>query len=582
VSLENRILERDSRVRWLLYAAVGSGFFAAAALIAQIWLLSSVVGGVFLEGKDLSDEFPLLTCILVFILLRAGLLWAGDVISQYSASLVKGSLRSKLAHQLFALGPAFTRTERSGELANTILQGVETLDEYIAHFLPARLLAGLVPALIFLVVLFLDPWTTLVLLFAGPMLLLLLSMIGHRTKDLTDRRFLELSWLSAHFLDMLQGLTMLKMFGRSKEQVGNIEKISNLYEKTTMEVLRTAFQTSLVMEWAATAATAMVALEVSLRLMNGDLQFNRALAVLLCTPEFFLPIRQMALKYHAGTAGRAAAQRIFAILDLPPKIQAPLQSGTRIDKLAFPQSFDLEFDEVSFSYSGMQQPALEGFSLKVQQGDVVALVGPTGSGKTTLANILLRFMDPGSGTISIGGLPLQAIERSDWLSRVAWVPQLPYLFYDTVANNICLARPDASLDEVVAAARAANAEDFILKLPRGYDTSIGERGARLSGGEQQRIAIARAFLKDAPFLILDEATSHLDSDSESLIREAVSRLMQGRTVLIIAHSMEFISSARQILVMEQGRIVQSGSHQDLMASTGLYQRLQAAFEGETK
>ena len=375
------------------------------------------------------------------------------------------------------------------------------------------------------------------LLFAGPMLLLLLALIGGQARAITERRFLELSWMSAFFLDVLQGIATLKMFGRSREQAANIEQISQHYGKTTMEVLATAFQTSLMMEWAATAATAMVALEASLRLMNGALPFDRALAVLLLTPEFFLPLRQMAIKYHAGATGKAAAGRIFAILDTPVPGNskwanqqmgkaANQRSGRRLrsDASTFASmtwSSHTRRRRGGFAGDG-QRPALQGFSLTIPHGQTVALVGPTGAGKTTVASLLLRFLDPDAGRISVGGMPLDDIDRAMWRGQVAWVPQLPHLFHGTVADNIRLARPEAGMDAVIAAARAAHADEFIAALPRGYDTPLGEGGARLSGGQRQRLAIARAFLKDAPVLILDEATASLDAGSEALIRDALA------------------------------------------------------------
>ena len=249
--------------------------------------------------------------------LRAALLGGNEWLAQRAANRLKGGLRTRFTAHLVALGPAFTSGERSGELVNSALGGIEALDGYVAQFIPARALAALVPALVFLVILWIDPLTTLVLLFAGPVVVLLMALIGGRTRELTERRFADMRWMSAHFLDMLQGLPTLKAFGRSREQATTIAAISKRFGSATMEVLTTAFQTSLVMEWAATAATALVALEVSLRLMADALAFERALAVLLLTPEFFLPLRQLALAYHAGAAGKTAAARIFAVLDQP-------------------------------------------------------------------------------------------------------------------------------------------------------------------------------------------------------------------------------------------------------------------------
>ena len=312
--MNRRLFAQHRAARIQFQGAVGAGFAAIVLLALQSILLSVVVDGVFLRGATLAAVTPLLLALVALLLLRGAALWGQEVLAQAAANTVKLALRTRLLARLAARGPAFTSGERTGELVNTLSAGVETLDDYITQFLVARNLAVLGPAFIFLAILLLDPWTTLVLLVAGPFMLLLLALIGGRAKELTERRFLELSWMSAFFLDVLQGIATLKLFGRSREQAANIEEISRHYGKSTMEVLATAFQTSLVMEWAATAATAFVALEVSFRLIHGMLPFDRALAVLLLTPEFFLPLRQMAIKYHAGATGKAAAARFEALV----------------------------------------------------------------------------------------------------------------------------------------------------------------------------------------------------------------------------------------------------------------------------
>jgi len=565
-------------------------------VVAQAWLLSDVVNRIFIRRQTLPDVLPFLSIMLLLALVRATFVWSGDVLAQKSANHLKGSLRADLTQRLFALGPAYTRDERSGELVNAVVEGVEVLDEYITLFQPLRTLAMIVPVFVALVVFVLDPPTVLILIFTGPVLVLFLALIGSRAKEMTEQRFVELSWMSAFFLDVLQGIATLKMFGRSKEQAANIEEISQHYGKTTMEVLATAFQTSLMMEWAATAATAMVALEASLRLMNGALPFDRALAVLLLTPEFFLPLRQMAIKYHSGTTGKAAAGRIYAILDTPlgqrvresedqrssePIATALQYSGTTLlahyPTHSLPQHVTspptIRFEEVRFAYDQGQRPALHGFSLEVPRGQTVALVGPTGAGKTTVVSLLLRFVEPDAGQITVDGRPVREIEPALWRRRVAWVPQLPHLFHGTVADNILLARPDATPDQVVAAACAAHADEFICALPQGYDTPLGEQGARLSGGQRQRLAIARAFLKDAPVLILDEATASLDARSDALIRDALARLTTGRTVLVIAHRLELTYTADQVVVLDAGRAVETGTYESLLAQGGLYRQL---------
>ncbi len=415
----------------------------------------------------------------------------------------------------------------------------------------------------------------LILLVTGPLVLLFLALIGSRARGITQRRFLELSWMSASFLDILQGLATLKMFGRSQEQVDNIREVSRQYGKTTMEVLRTAFETALVLELSTTIAVALVAVEISIRLVNGSLPFQHALAVLVITPEFFAPLRQLSLRYHAGAAGKAAAERIFRILDTPSPRR---EEGMRAIPATASLRADIRFDAVSFSYEDGQRPALDGLSLTIPHSRTIALVGATGAGKTTVANLLLRFIEPDNGSITVDGVPLASIEPAVWRSQLAWVPQRPHLFDGTVAQNIALGRPSATAEEIRDAAEAANARTFIDALSRGFDTGIGERGGLLSGGEQQRIAIARAFLKDAPFLVLDEPTSHLDSETEALIGEALRRLMRNRTVLIIAHRLSFAYAADEVVLMSAGRAVETGRHETLMDRAGEYRQLVTAYE----
>jgi ATP-binding cassette, subfamily C, bacterial CydD len=619
---DNRLLRTNRTARWLLYLAVAAGFLAAVCLAGQAWFLSVVVNRVFILHQTLDDVAPYLLILLLLALLRASIVWSSEVLAQRSASRLKGSLRAQLTQQLLALGPAYTHGERSGELVNAAVGGVEILDEYLTVYQPARLLAMLVPVFMLLVVLILDPLSALVLVFTGPVLVLLLALIGSSVKDIAQRRFQELSWMSAYFLDVLQGLATLKMFGRSREKIETIRQVSTRYGSTTLEVLRTAFQTALVLEWGSTIATALVAVEIGLRLMNGGLTYERALAVLILTPEFFQPLRQLAMRYHLGAAGNAASDRIFAILDTPARrcATAPVDSAAdahsarraarpmaktprgRNEVEATPAAhrgstgdsgktsaaplrrraatrLDIRFDRVSFAYDGGQRPALRDFSLYISSGQKVALVGATGAGKSTVASLLLRFIEPDSGSIEAGGQLLSEIDPAAWRSQVAWVPQLPHLFHGTIAANIRLAKPAATDDEVIAAATAAHAHEFLVRLPQGYDTPIGEQGARLSGGQQQRLALARAFLKDAPFLILDEATSHLDAASEALLQDALDRLLRGRTVLIIAHRLQLAYTADQVVVLQQGRAVETGQHAALLAQHGLYRQLVASYEG---
>jgi ATP-binding cassette subfamily C protein CydD len=571
VTPESRLLGENRPARLILYGGIAAGFFAAVALVAQTLVLASIVDRVFLGGQTRQPLVPLFAVMMALLLARSACLLAAEVLGQRAGSRVKARLRSMLAAKLLVLGPGFTAGERSGELVNLLGSTLESVDAYVTGFLPARALAVATPLFVLGVVLLLDPPTTLVYLVAGPFLILLLGLIGRRTADATERRFHELNWLSAHFLDMLQGLPTLKLFGRSREQATNIEEISRRHASTTMEVLRTAFQTSFTQELAATAATALVALEVSLRLMDGRLAFANALAVLLLTPEFFLPLRNLSLRYHAGTAGRAAAARVYELIDRTGGAAAA--AGATIP------TGDVAFEDVTFRYGDGREAALRDLSLVLREGQTLAVVGATGAGKSTAARLLLRFAEPDIGRITVGGRQLSEMDARAWRTRVAWVPQRPYLFNGSVADNLRLAKPHATDSELVDAARAANAHEFIAALPQGYATLLGEQGARLSGGQQQRIAIARAYLKDAPILILDEASASLDAAGEAAVIEALARLMSGRTVFVIAHRLELAAAADEVAVMEAGTVVEAGPPDLLAGAAGPYAQLLRAYGG---
>jgi len=353
-----------------------------------------------------------------------------------------------------------------------------------------------------------------------------------------------LSLMNAHFLDVLQGLTTLKLFGRGEAQRETIRRLSDEYRKTTMSVLRIAFLSSLVLEMGATLSVAIVAVEIGIRVVYGHMAFQPALFVLLLAPEFYLPLRTLGTRFHAAMKSASSAERLFEILALPVQDKPALISAQKSIQT-------LRLVGVSYAYEE-QRPALQDISLLIEAGQKVALVGASGAGKSTLAALLLRFIEPDQGVISANGVPLAEIEASEWRQQISWVPQLPYLFQTTIAENIRLGKPDATLEEIAEAASQAQLAEWIATLPLGYETLIGEQGACVSGGQRQRIALARAFLKNAPLLILDEPASHLDAENEEQMLTAVDRLMQGRTVVLITHHMLTLHHVDRILTLEHG------------------------------
>ncbi|MBP1465249.1 thiol reductant ABC exporter subunit CydD [Candidatus Chloroploca sp. M-50] len=527
-----------------LWVTIALGALTAVVAVGQALLLSRVIAQVFLGGADLADVQALLLGLVALALLRAALSWAGEMTGQRLASLVKQALRERVLTHLVALGPTFVRGERSGELANTTLGGVEALDEYLSQYLPQVTLAALMPLIVLVFVLPFDPLSGLVLMLTAPLIPLFLWLIGSLAKELTARQWADMSRMSAHFLDTLQGLTTLKLFGRSRERLQEVATISAQFGDVTMQVLRIAFLSAFALELIASLSTAIIAVEIGLRLLYGRMAFEPALTILILAPEFYLPLRLLGQRHHAGMAGKEALGRIEAILATPvavppsPMRQAPPTHG------------DLELKGVSFAYDHGARPVLHQFDLRIPAGQTVALVGPSGVGKSSVAALLMGFVQPDEGSISVGGVPLTEVDLGAWRQQVAWVSQHPALFYGSVAENLRLARPDASDEALEVAARAAGAHAFITALPQGYATPIGEGGTRLSGGQRQRLALARALLKDAPFVILDEPTSHLDPASELEIRTALRELLRGRTALIITHSASLLAEVDHVVQLE--------------------------------
>jgi ATP-binding cassette subfamily C protein CydCD len=566
------VLARDSRLA--LAATILTGFLTGLLTIGQASALSQAVARVFLGGQTLPDVTGLLQLFLIIVFLRACLAWGGEISANAVAVRVKNDLRQRLFDKILRLGPAYTRGERTGELVNAAVAGVEALDAYFSQYLPQLVIATLVPLSILFFVFPQDPLSGLILLLTAPLIPVFMYLIGKTAEALTKRQWDTLSRLSAHFFDSLQGLVTLKELGQSKAHARSIAEAGNRFRDITLDVLRVTFLSALVLELVATVSTALVAVEVGLRLLYGRMAFQPALFLLLLAPEFYIPLRMLGLRFHAGMSGTSAARRIYEILDLKESVDQGL--GIRV-QASFPVTLSPDYlitcNALSYTYPGETEPALQEITLEIHAGEHIALVGSSGAGKSTLVALLLRFIEPGTGQITLDGKPSTEISLEAWRSRIGWVSQNPFLFHDTIAANLRLARPEATDDELAAALCLAHLDGFVQSLQKGMETPVGEEAARLSAGQVQRLALARTFLKDPPILILDEPTSNLDPEQETLVEASLRELMRDRTVITIAHRLNTVFLADKIVVLEKGRLVEAGSHRDLLAQGGVYASL---------
>lgn len=549
----------NSLYRWLATRLIGnrltvsltilSNLLAAAAVIVQADITSRVIAGVFLGGHTLTDESGRLALLLAVMAARALLTFGNEVSAHVVARRIKTSLRLELFDHLFKLGPSVTQNEQTAGLTTTALAGVESLEAYYSQFLPQLILAALIPLAVLLFVFPRDLLSGAVLLVTAPLLPLFMILIGRASERLTGRRWAALGRLSHFFLDTLQGLTTLKLFGQSRGWSKKLEDAGERYRAATMNVLRVTFLSALALELLATLSTAVVAVEIGLRLLYGKLDYQPALMILLLAPEFYLPLRLLGQRFHASRSGLSAAARIVEILALNPPVE-----DNPINPVYSFKSAAIEFRSVTVNYPERIRPALQDVSFEIAPGERVAIVGESGAGKSTLFNVLLRFIQPSNGQITAGGIDLATTHIATWRSRIAWVPQKPFLFNASLDENLKLGNPSAGNSDLEQACRKAGLAELISTLPEGLDTPIGEGGLRLSGGQAQRLALARAFLKPADLYLLDEAAAGLDPAAVLELGETLANIPSNTTVLAITHHPGGISAFNRVLSFSDGRL----------------------------
>jgi ATP-binding cassette, subfamily C, bacterial CydD len=547
-----RLVRRARGVRALLVADAALGVLAALLVLAQAVLLARVAARGF-DGASLADVALPLELLVAVVGARAAAAYGFEIVGRRAAVNVLSELRLELVERRLRGQPAALDGAESAEVSTAAVGGVDALETTFARYLPQVVLAVTVPIAVLVLVASIDLVSAGVMLLTLPLVPVFMWLVGRYTERRARQRWQALALLSTHFLDSVRGLPTLRAFNRGETQAERIAEASDRYRRATMGTLKVAFLSGTVLELAATLGVALVAVIVGVRLVDGGIGLEAGLTVLVLAPELYLPLRNLAAQFHASADGLAVSGRL---LDLGDAEEAA-SSGSASP----PSVWDLpvRLEAVSFAYPARPGLILDRVDLELRPGETVALVGPSGGGKSTIASLLLRLAEPTRGRVTVGTVDLASCDAESWRAQIAWVPQHPTIFHGTVADNIRLG--DASADDarVRAAAELAGAAGVVGRLPDGYETVVGEGGRPLSAGELQRIALARAFLREAALVILDEPTANLDPASAAVVGDAVERLRAGRTVLLIAHRPELAALADRVVHLRGGRIVESAA-----------------------
>jgi ATP-binding cassette subfamily C protein CydD len=567
---QRKILALATGVRPWIAASVVMRLAVMATYLGQALLMATILAQL-LHGAGVNAQFGRLILLAVAVLSRMALLWASEIVAQETAAKTKEKLRTALFAKIGALGPAYTGGSRTGEIQHALVEGVEALESYFGSYLPALISAIVTPAAAIIILALRDPELALVVALFVIAAVVVPPLWSRPLATMSRNRRAAFLAMSAEFLDTLQGMVTLKAFGAADSRRRSIAQRSDelctrmVKEMAVVLVRGGIFAVVVLGGLAVTTAIAAV------RVAHGELAVGTLFVALFLAREALRPVGELASAFHASYAANVAAEQIERLFAAQP----PAPEQPNAVPLAIARA-NVEFADVGFAYTAGDGPVLQNFSLRVEPGERVAIVGPSGAGKTTIVSLLLRFVDPQSGCIRIGGHDVSALPLEQLRSLIALVSQDTYLFGGTVRENLAMARPDATAADIEMAARVANVHDDLCALPEGYDTRIGERGVRLSGGQRQRLAIARAVLKDAPILVLDEATANVDAAAEATIQTALEQLTLHRTTIVIAHRLSTVRNADRIVVLQDGRIVESGRHDDLLVQAGTYARLVSA------
>lgn len=552
------------RIAWSVVMGLVSSLIGIARLVLLGWLL-----GMALSGASLDELMVPGAATISVILLWALWDYQRTMNAHHTSVKIQRDIRAKIFDHVVKLGPARFANSRTGDITTAAIDGVEHLGVYYSKYLPCFFVALMTPPVIFLFVAYLDLTVASVLLVAALFTLFAPALFHNWDSKNAIARSNAFKDFSSLFLDSLQGLATLKAFGRSSEFAETLGNKADRLTHTTKWVLATSAMTRGITDTGIAIGAAGALTVGAFKVMDGTMELGTLLIVLMLGVEVFRPLRDLRNALHDGMLSLSSSKQIFSLLDEEPLVADAEPLAGAVDSL----DPTISFQNVKFQYPGGRGLIHKGLTFDIKSGERIAIVGPSGCGKSSIVRLLSRFYDPDTGDIYIGGHNLTELPFGTIRKQLAVVSQDTHLFHGNVTENLLIGAPEATPDQIKDAAVAANAHNFIMRLPMGYDTVVGERGVRLSGGQRQRIAIARALLRNAPILVLDEALSSVDAENEAVIQEALDRLMVGRTTLILAHRLSSVIGTDRILVVNNGEIAEQGTHKELMKTAGTYHAL---------
>ena len=540
------------------------------SIVGQAWFFGTLINNFIFLENTLADEMNTIMYLAIAIIVRLLAHYIQEAVANRLGSAVKASFREHALEHMFKLG--VQHKERHGDVIHLLTDGLEQVDAYVARYIPQILYAIMIPLIMGIAIVDALPIIGIILVVTVPLIPFFMILIGKQADRLNKEQWERMSFLSGHFLDVLQGITTLKLFGRAKDQIKVIGRLSEEFKDSTLRVLRVAFLSALVLELVSTISTALIAVYLGLTLLDGEISFFSAFFILLLAPEFYTPFRQLGAAFHTGMAGKTSILKYEEFMNRQPSLPIGGQSQLKGKVQA------IEIKDLTFTYEDSEN-GVQHISLVAKRNFPIMLVGESGAGKSTIAHIIGGFLTAPKGSVTIDGLDLCDIDIEWWRQQITYVSQHPHIMKGTLREVLSFGM-DVSDKEILDACKEVQLLDVISRHADGLDAVIGEGGLGLSGGERQRVALVRAFLRKGQVLILDEVTAHLDVKTEAIISSAIKRLMDNKIVIIIGHRLQTMHWASTLYVLKHGRIIQQGSYAKLLAVDGYFKDLVTSGLGE--